>query len=97
MRKGIELEQYLLNTYKMQNKTQNPRDAFFTQMTKDYILISYKGETLLKFEQLEQAREPREQVMLNHKKAQGIIRDIIAGKSKYITAQARYAALTDIN
>lgn len=81
----------------MQNKTQNPRDAFFTQMTKDYILITYKGEPLLQFEQLEQVREPRAQVMLNHKKAQGIIRDIIAGKSKYVSAQAKYDALTNVN
>ena len=63
------------------------KDKFFTAVTKDKFVISYDSVHVLTVHLLEQKHEPKKQVLANIQKAQGIIKSLMSGRSKYGEAQ----------
>lgn len=73
------------------------RDHFFTTVTKDMFVISYKMQTILTVFILEPKFEPKKQVLANIAKANHTIRQLMQGKSEYKEAQAKLNQLQTSN
>ena len=73
------------------------RDQFFTTVTKDVFVISYKMQTILTVFILDPKFEPKKQVLANIAKANHTIRQLMQGKSEYKEAQAKLNQLQTSN
>ena len=73
------------------------RAHFFTTVTKDMLVISYKMQPILTVFILEPKFEPKKQVLENIAKANHTIRQLMQGKSEYKEAQAKLNQLQTSN